>query len=57
MRLNQFSVRDIPRRKFLEISMKGGIAVAATPALISHLTSCKPVEDTMTVLDTDKDVS
>lgn len=56
MRLNQFSVRDIPRRKFLEISMKGGIAVAATPALISHLTSCKPVEDTMTVLDTDKDL-
>ena len=29
-----FSVEDIPRRKFLELGLKGGIALAATPALL-----------------------
>ncbi|MGZ5479095.1 MAG: TldD/PmbA family protein [Candidatus Aminicenantales bacterium] len=29
-----FSVEDIPRRKFLELSLKGGIALAAAPALL-----------------------
>ena len=33
-------VRDIPRRKFLEMSLKGGILVAATPALMTQLVSC-----------------
>lgn len=36
-------VEDIPRRKFLEVSLKGGIALAATPALLSQLLSCKVV--------------
>ncbi len=36
----KYFVRDIPRRKFLELSMKGSLLVAATPALLSQLTSC-----------------
>ena len=28
-----FSVADIPRRKFLELGLKGGLALAASPAL------------------------
>ncbi|MBE0673411.1 MAG: TldD/PmbA family protein [Bacteroidales bacterium] len=40
--MEKLNVRDIPRRKFLEMSLKGGILVAATPALMSHLTSCAP---------------
>jgi TldD protein len=38
--MEELNVRDIPRRKFLEIGLKGGLLVAATPALLSHLTSC-----------------
>ncbi|MFN8241346.1 MAG: DNA gyrase modulator [Bacteroidales bacterium] len=40
MRMEKHSVRDIPRRKFLEMSMKGGLLIAATPALLTQLTSC-----------------
>lgn len=36
----KYFVRDIPRRRFLELSMKGSLLVAATPALLSQLTSC-----------------
>jgi TldD protein len=35
--LNHYSVDDIPRRKFLEMGLKGSIALAATPTLMSHL--------------------
>jgi len=42
MNEKKYFVRDMPRRKFLELSMKGGLLVAATPALLSQLTSCKP---------------
>lgn len=41
MAIKRYFVRDIPRRKFLEMSLKGGAALAATPALMSHLLSCK----------------
>ena len=34
----------IPRRKFLELSFKGGLALAATPALLSQLLSCRGPE-------------
>ncbi|MCD6193027.1 MAG: TldD/PmbA family protein [Candidatus Aminicenantes bacterium] len=34
----------IPRRKFLELSFKGGLALAATPALLSQLLSCRGSE-------------
>lgn len=54
MKLQRFSVHDIPRRRFLELTMKGGVAVAATPALLTHLTSCSSGSEAMTVLDTDR---
>lgn len=40
MKTEKYSVRDIPRRKFLEMSFKGGLFIAATPALLSQLISC-----------------
>ncbi len=52
MALRHYFVRDIPRRKFLELSLKGGVALAATPALMSQLLSCKgqgPSEAKITV--------
>lgn len=41
MNEKKYFVRDIPRRKFLELSMKGSLIVAATPALLSQLVACK----------------
>ncbi|HDR89278.1 MAG TPA: hypothetical protein ENN63_06580 [Bacteroidetes bacterium] len=41
MRQQKWIVRDMPRRKFLEMGLKGGIAVSAMPALLSRLTSCQ----------------
>jgi TldD protein len=38
--MGNHSVRDIPRRKFLELSLKGGLIVAATPSLVTNLWSC-----------------
>jgi TldD protein len=32
---------DIPRRKFLELGLKGSVAVATTPALLSQFLACK----------------
>ncbi|MBN1221702.1 MAG: TldD/PmbA family protein [Candidatus Aminicenantes bacterium] len=32
---------DIPRRKFLQMSLKGGVVLAATPGLMSQLLSCR----------------
>ncbi len=37
MSMKRYFVEDIPRRKFLEISLKGGLALAATPALLTRL--------------------
>ena len=37
MNHQHYSVADIPRRKFLELSLKGGVAVAATPGLLEQL--------------------
>lgn len=56
MKLQQFSVRDIPRRRFLELTMKGGVAVAVTPALLSQFTSCGPGAASVTALDADRDM-
>lgn len=56
MKLNHFSVHDIPRRRFLELTMKGGLAVAVTPALLSQLTSCNYGDAGTTALDTDRDL-
>jgi TldD protein len=37
MNLKGFSVVDIPRRKFLELSLKGGAALVAAPSLLKSL--------------------
>jgi len=37
----RYFAEDIPRRKFLGMSLKGGIALAAAPALMTQLLSCK----------------
>jgi len=55
MKLNHFSVHDIPRRRFIELTMKGGLAVAATPALFSQLTACRSGA-AVTALDTDREL-
>jgi len=44
MNIKKYFVEGIPRRKFLEASLKGGIALAATPSLMMQLLSCKGVE-------------
>ena len=54
MRIEKHSVRDIPRRKFLEMSMKGGLLIAATPALLSQLVSCRNGASGSSGLDMDK---
>lgn len=41
MKIKRYFVEDIPRRKFLQMSLKGGVAAAATPSLLMHLLSCK----------------
>jgi TldD protein len=40
IRENKYFVNDIPRRKFLGLGIKGGLALAATPALLEYLASC-----------------
>lgn len=52
--MEKYRVREIPRRKFLEMSMKGGLIVAATPALMSHLVSCSSPAASGPGLDMDK---
>jgi TldD protein len=39
MKFRGYFVEDIPRRKFLQMSLKGGIALAATPSLMAQLLS------------------
>ncbi len=56
MRKEEFSVRDIPRRRFLELSMKGGLLIAATPALLSQLVSCQNGVKTASGIDMDKEM-
>ncbi len=55
MNEKKYFVRDIPRRKFLELSMKGGLIVAATPALLSQLISCTQQGLSGIGLDLDKE--
>lgn len=56
MKIEKHGVRDIPRRRFLELSMKGGLLVAATPALLSRLVSCKSDTAMSEGLNIDKDI-
>ena len=55
MKSDKYFVRDIPRRKFLEMSLKGGIVMASTPALLSQLVSCQPMGASASGLDIDKE--
>jgi TldD protein len=56
MRIQKHSVRDIPRRKFLELSMKGGLLIAATPAILTQLVSCQGGTGGSSGLDVDKEM-
>jgi TldD protein len=56
MKIEKLTVRDIPRRRFLELSMKGGLLIAATPALLTQLVSCKSGTGSPSGLEMDKEV-
>ncbi len=53
--MEKYNVRDIPRRRFLELSMKGGLLIAATPALLSRLVSCSGGVKAAPGMDMDKE--
>ncbi len=55
MKSERYFVRDIPRRKFLEMTMKGGLVMAATPAMLSRLVACGPLGASAPGLDVDKE--
>jgi TldD protein len=55
MKMEEHSVRDIPRRRFLELSMKGGLLIAATPALLSQLVSCQDGAGASSGIDMDRE--
>jgi TldD protein len=56
MKMEKQTVRDIPRRKFLELSMKGGLLIAATPALMAQLISWKSGVKPASGMDMDKEM-
>ncbi len=41
MDIKDHFISDIPRRKFLDLTFKGSLALVATPAIMSNLWSCK----------------
>ena len=53
MKIKRYFVEDIPRRKFLEMSLKGSVAAAATPSLLMSLLSCKGQTPAQSKLDID----
>jgi TldD protein len=55
-KFKNFFVEDIPRRKFLQMSLKGGVAIAATPSLMMQLLSCKKAETVSTKMKLDPEV-
>ena len=56
MKMEKHSVSDIPRRKFLEMSMKGGLLIAATPALLTQLVSCSGGQGASAAFDFDREM-
>lgn len=54
--MEKLSVRDIPRRRFLELSLKGGLLIAATPALLTQLVACRNGVKVQSGLDMDKEM-
>lgn len=55
-RFKNFFVEDIPRRKFLQMSLKGGVAIAATSSLMMQLLSCKKAETVSTEMKLDPEI-
>jgi TldD protein len=55
MKMEKDRIRDIPRRKFLELSLKGGVLIAATPALLTQLVACRNGVKVSSGMDLDKD--
>ncbi len=53
MKFTDNFVEDIPRRTFLERSIKGGILVAASPAILSYISSCGNLGGTSARVDID----
>jgi TldD protein len=51
MSLKRYFVEDIPRRKFLEMSIKGGLALAATPALLRELLAGQSIQGPQFTMD------
>lgn len=57
MNSKDFSAGMMPRRRFLELGLKSGIAIAVAPPLLSNLVSCsRPIELSGPGLDMDKAV-
>jgi len=56
MRFKGYFIEDIPRRKFLQMSLKGGIALAATPSLMTQLLSCKGSKSSKAKLELDPQI-
>jgi len=54
MKIEKHSVSDIPRRQFLKMSLKGGVLIAATPALLTQLISCSEGVKVSSGLDIDR---
>ena len=54
--MNKQRVKVIPRRKFVEMSLKGGLFLAATPTLLGHLSSCSHPAAAAPGMDLDKQV-
>jgi TldD protein len=53
MKHGKWPVRDIARREFLEKGLKGGLAIAAAPAVLSALSSCGGGETAFTKTELD----
>ncbi|MGB8953269.1 MAG: TldD/PmbA family protein [Candidatus Aminicenantales bacterium] len=53
MKSKNFLVADIPRRKFIELSLKGGVALAATPALLTQLLAAQDLKPSHVKLNLD----
>jgi TldD protein len=56
MKIEKHSVSDMPRRKFLELSLKGGLLIAATPALLTRLASCRNGAGVSSGTDIDREI-
>jgi TldD protein len=54
MKIEEQSACDLTRRRFLEMSFKGGMLIAATPALLSQLVSCHGGKSESPGMDIDK---